>query len=101
MNSAVINIRTDPNLKLQAQQLADELGLGITTLINGLLRHAVRTRSVTFTTREEPSDFLIESIKKSKEDIKAGRTVGFDNFDDAIAYLDKIAKPKKRKRVKS
>lgn len=88
MNSAVINIRTDPLLKTQAQQLADELGLGITTLINGLLRHAVKTRTVTFAAREDPSDFLIESLKKSREDIKVGRvSPAFTNAGQAIKWL--------------
>lgn len=88
MNSAVINIRTDPVLKIQTQQLADELGLGITSLINGLLRHAVRTRTVTFAAREDPSDFLIESLKKSRADIKAGRvSPAFSNTGAAVKWL--------------
>ncbi len=101
MNSAVINIRTDPLLKTQAQQLAGELGLGITSLVNGLLRHAVRTRAVTFSAQERPSKFLIESIKSAEEDLKNGKTISFKNFDDAISYLRQLEKPRKKKRVKN
>lgn len=93
MSSAVVNVRVDPKVKSQAQKIASEMGLTLSAVINGLLKHMVATKTVTFSAREEPSEYLLESLRKSGEDIKAGRvSPGFDNARDAIAWLGKPAK---------
>lgn len=95
MNTEVINLRVEPNLKRKAQRLAQELGITLSGLMSGLLTHAIRTKTVTFSAAKEiPSDYLIEMIKESEEDIKAGRvSPAFDNANDAIKWLKK---PKKK-----
>ena len=93
MSSAIVNVRVDPRIKNQAQKIASEMGLTLSAVVNGLLKHMVATRTVTFSAREEPSEFLIESLRKSGEDIKAGRvSPAFDNARGAIAWLRKPAK---------
>ena len=89
MNTAVINIKTNPSTKIKAQEIARELGFSLSALINGYLRHLVKTKTVHFTTKEEPSDWTIKMLKENKKDFKAGRiSPAFDNMDDAIAWLD-------------
>lgn len=89
MNTAIINIKTDPQLKKQAQAIASDLGFSLSSLINGYLRQLTRTKTITFSLiSEEPSEYLIQALKESEEDRKAGRTSPtFDNADDAIAWL--------------
>ena len=72
MNTAVINIKTEPQVKKKAQVVAEEMGISLSSLINGFLRHLIKTKTVTFTAREEPSPWLIQALKESKEDIKRG-----------------------------
>lgn len=61
MNTAVINIKTDANTKIEAQKLADELGLTLTAVINRYLKHFIKSKSVTFSVdAEEPSEFLLK-----------------------------------------
>ena len=96
MNTAVINIKTDPKIKKQAQVIADELGLSLSTLVNTYLRQFVRTQKVELTLNEEPSDYLIKSLKQSKEDIKNGRVTSFKNPEEMFSYLDKLIKDDKK-----
>ncbi len=94
MNTAVIDLRVDPTTKVQAQQIAEELGFSVSSLVNAFLKNLIRTKTVLFEVREEPSAWLIESLKESTEDIKAGRlSPSFENADKAIAWLKN---PKKR-----
>jgi addiction module RelB/DinJ family antitoxin len=89
MNDAVINIKINKTLKLEAQQLAEELGFSLSSLINACLKQIVRTRSVSFDVSEEPSNYMVKMLKKSKEDIKKGLvSPSFDNVDDAIKWLN-------------
>lgn len=88
MNTAVINIKVEPNTKRNAQKIAEELGLSLSSVINGLLKQFVRTKAVTFSLPEEPSEYMIKSLKEAEEDIKAGRvSPTFNNAKDAIAWL--------------
>ena len=98
MNTAVINIKTNPQVKAKAQKVAEELGFSLSSLINGYLRHLVKTKAVHFTSSEEPSDWLIKILKENEKDIKAGRIISFKNFEDEMDYLDKMIKNDKNKK---
>lgn len=90
MNTSVVNVKVNTQVKEQAQQVAEELGLSISALVNGYLRQLIKTKTVHFSAlEEEPSDYLIQSLKEAEEDIKAGRvSPSFENTEDAIAWLD-------------
>ncbi len=89
MNTTVINIKTELQVKKKAQVVAEEMGISLSALINGFLRHVIKTKTFTFTAREEPSPWLIGALKESREDIKAGRvSPSFDNAKDATAWLN-------------
>src|SRR5579864_9394410 len=90
MNTAIINIKTTPETKKEAQKVADELGLSLSTLVNALLKQVVRTQSISLsTTNEEPTEFLLRALQESTADKKAGRvSQTFDNVDAALSWLD-------------
>lgn len=55
------------------------------------LRQFAKTKKVTFSAEEErPSKYLIESLKKSEEDIKAGRVISFDSGEEAVKYFQSL-----------
>ncbi len=90
MNSAVINIKTNPDTKEKAQKVAKEMGVSLSALINGFLTQVIKTKKVTFDAGEEPSDYLISMMKQADEDLKSGKaSPTFDNAEDAIAWLEK------------
>ena len=92
MITDVINFKVPKDLKKEAQKTASDLGLTLTDALEGFLRNFVREKSITFSTKpaEEPSEYLLNSLKESEADIKAGRVVSFSNPDDALKFLDKM-----------
>jgi len=87
-NTAIINIRTNISIKKKAQEIAKQLGLNLSAIINAYLRQLINTKTVTFTTIEQPADYLLKTLKKSKKDIKAGFiSPGFTKADEALKWL--------------
>lgn len=93
MNSAVINIKTQPQTKKEAQKVAESLGLSLSAVINGFLKHLVKTKEIHFNTSEQPTEYMIQALKESKADIKAGRvSPSFNTTENALAWLDDPAR---------
>ena len=89
MNTSVINIRTQPDVKKAAQQVAEDLGMNLSVLINGFLKNLIKTNTISLKVSEEPSEYLINSIKETEEDVKNGRVSPlFENADEAVAWLN-------------
>ncbi|OGE30578.1 hypothetical protein A2631_03415 [Candidatus Daviesbacteria bacterium RIFCSPHIGHO2_01_FULL_44_29] len=98
MNTASILIKTDPQLKAKAQKTAEKMGLSLTSVINCYLKHFISSETITFSTRDEvPSQYLINALKESEDDVKAGRVIRFKNAQEELDYLDKeIANERQR-----
>ena len=93
MNTAVINIKTRPETKIKAQLVAKDLGLNLSSIINAYLTQLIKTKTVAFSTREEPTEYLLEMLRHSREDRKRNKlSPSFDNAKDAIAWLKKQEK---------
>ncbi|HUW21788.1 MAG TPA: type II toxin-antitoxin system RelB/DinJ family antitoxin [Candidatus Bathyarchaeia archaeon] len=88
-NTTLINIRTDTEIKNQARAVAEKLGLSLSAIINAYLRQLIRTKSVSFNLNEEPTDYLLQTLKNSKKDIKVGFiSPALDKADEAIKWLN-------------
>src|SRR3989344_4947222 len=84
-------INIDVQTKKQAQQIAQELGLSLSSIIKGYLRQFVRTKEVHLSIEgEEPSDYLLEMLRESEADVKAGRVISFDNPGEELAHIDAL-----------
>jgi addiction module RelB/DinJ family antitoxin len=87
-------IKTDKKLKLQAQKLAKELGIPLSTVLNSFLKRFVEEKEVTFSTeRYRMTPYLEKVVKQARKDIEEGNyknfSPAFDNVDDAIKWLEK------------
>lgn len=92
MNTATINIKTDPKIKAEAQLIAKELGFSLSSIVNAHLRNFVRTGKVSFSiNNEEPSEYLIQALKESEADRKAGRFSTFDTPEEAISHFKSLS----------
>ena len=91
MNTALINIKTDPVIKKQAQEMANSLGLSLSSIINAYLRQFIRTKTLHLTLREDEDVYsaLVERINSSESNFAKGDVVEFDNPTDAVTYLRK------------
>ena len=98
MNNAVITLKTNTELKNKAMKLADELGFSLSSLINAYLKQLVRTKSINYSLQPEgePTKFMIDSLKESAKDRKAGRVVTFNTEYDELDYLNKLIKDSER-----
>ena len=94
MKTAVINIKTDADIKSSAQKIAANMGLNLSTVLNGYLRQFIREEKVAFEPVYKMSAQLEKSLAKAEADYKAGRNISptFYNAEDAISYLDEICK---------
>lgn len=98
MNTVSILIKTDPRVKEKAQRTAEEMGISLTSVINRYLKHFIETKSITFTADgETPTQYMIDSLKESEEDYKAGRVISFKTGREELAYLDKEIEDERQK----
>ncbi len=87
MNKTIINFKTDPAVKKEAQAAAKKLGLSLSDVMNSLLRQFTRDKELHISL--EPTPYLKQALKESEEGIKKGYvSPEFDNAEDAIAWLD-------------
>src|SRR3989338_2230159 len=90
IKDTTISIRTNSKLKAKAQDVIEAHGMSLSAFINNQLLRASKAKTLTLDfSAEDPSDWLINELKESAEDEKAGWvSPSFDNADDAIAWLN-------------
>ncbi|MGH7202993.1 MAG: hypothetical protein ACREHC_00945 [Candidatus Levyibacteriota bacterium] len=91
MSDTIISAKVDLQTKKKAMQVAEELGIPLNVVLKRFIQHFIETKTADFTSEheEEPSEYGIAMLKKSEEDVKAGRvSPTFTNAKDAIAWLD-------------
>jgi len=101
MNTAVINIKIDPKIKKDAKKMAAQLGFSLSALLNGYLRHFLKTKSVHFSLNEEPTEYLLKTLRESEEDRLAGRVVSFDDPQKGLKFLDTMIDDERKRKRKS
>ena len=89
MKTAMINIKTNKEVKEQAQKLAEELGFSLSAFVTASLKQFVRTREVQFSILPRMTPYLEGVIEQVEKDIKAMKNLSpaFTNARDMDAYL--------------
>ena len=91
MNTAIINIKTDPKLKKQLKEVTQKLGLPLGTIINAYLRELVRERRVVFSAPPGLNQRTRKLLELIDRDIrKEKNSDGPFSLDGALAHLDKL-----------
>ena len=67
---SVINIKTEKEVKENAQKIAKELGLSLSDVVNASLRNFIKTREVHFYAVPKMTEELECLLTKVEEDIK-------------------------------
>ena len=76
MNSAVINIKTDPKIKEEAQKTAEALGFSLSSILNAYLRQFVKTKSIAFSAKgldEVPNAYFKQALRGAREHRRQGK----------------------------
>ena len=84
--TAVINIRTEPEIKDQAETLYKSMGVSLTEAINMFLYKSIDRRGLPFELVQEiPNAETVAAIQEA-EDIAAGRidAKSYSNFQEAL-----------------
>jgi len=90
MNTTSVHIKLEANIKEQAQQTAEELGLSLSAVMKALLKQFIRTKRLVIGIDEDPSDFMIAALKEADEEYKQGKTSpSFNNLEKSFKWLDK------------
>ncbi len=86
-----LSIRIDKNLKKQAEELFEELGLDITTAFNIFIRQAIRQGKIPFEISIDPFYTVTNQarLKESIEDLKAGNGIVEKTLEELKAMEDK------------
>lgn len=85
-----LNIRTDKDVKEQADKIFAELGLNMTTAINMFLRTVIRVKGIPFEIKlEVPNDETKKAIEVGREIAKDKNIKGYKSIDELKEALEK------------
>lgn len=89
MATTNLNIRTDKEIKEQADKIFSELGLNMTKAINIFLRTTIRENGIPFSLKlEAPNDTTIAAIEEGRRIASDPSVKGYLNMEDLKAALD-------------
>ncbi|HEX9722108.1 MAG TPA: hypothetical protein VGA53_02485 [Candidatus Paceibacterota bacterium] len=90
MARAIINIKADPVVKTKAQKVAKELGMPLSTIINGYLSQFIRTKEVHFTLEGILKPSVQKRLDRLHQDVRDGKNIvgPFEDAEEAIRYLN-------------
>lgn len=86
-NYAVINLKTDPELKKLATQTASKLGISISAVLNNELRRFAAEQSVIFDVPEAPNVQTAKQLAASRKQIEARDYHHFKDNEKALKFL--------------
>lgn len=88
MATTNLNIRIDKNIKDQAEEIFNELGLNMTTAVNMFLRTVIREQGIPFELKldvpNETTVAAIEEGRKMMSDSSAPRYSSMDALKEAL-----------------
>lgn len=88
----VIHIKADKEVKETAQQVAGELGVSLSTVMNAYLRQFIRSRELHLSSIPRMTPELERLLDDVEEDLGTGRNISpaFSNAKDVNDYLDAL-----------
>lgn len=89
-NTTNISIRMDSDLKVQAEELFNELGMNLTTAFNIFVRQSLREGGIPFAIKtERPNKETIAAMLEAERIAKDQSVKGYTDLDELFADLKK------------
>jgi len=87
--SQVINFKTNEKTKREAQRIAKEMGISLSSVLNVMLHELIRTKTLHINlNKEEPSSYILEAIAEAETEMKDKKmSPEFNKAKDAIHWL--------------
>jgi addiction module RelB/DinJ family antitoxin len=88
----ILNIKTDKKLKAEAQKVAAEIGVPLSTVMNAFLKQFVREKEITLSANQyRPTPYLERILEEAEAEHKAGKTSGpFTTAEDLMKHLTSL-----------
>ena len=84
-----LNIRTDKDIKDQAEVIFSELGLNMTTAINMFLRTTIRENGIPFALKLDiPNATTVSAIEEGRKIASDDSVKGYSNIDASSKELE-------------
>ena len=92
MKTAIITVKTHPELKRRAELFARGTGMSLSDVVNLSLRQTIARGNITIEEPYVPNKKTAKELRASLKDIKAGRNLSqaFDSGKDMDSYLDNL-----------
>lgn len=89
MTMTNLNIRTDKDIKDQAEEIFNELGMSMTTAVNIFLRTSIREHGIPFELKlDVPNDTTACAIQEGKKMMFDPSAPRYSSIDDLKSSLD-------------
>ncbi len=90
MESANLNIRTDKNVKSEAEMIFEKLGLNMTTAVNIFLRQVIRENGIPFEVKlSVPNETTVSAIEEGRTIAHDKSVKGYSSISELKAALEK------------
>jgi addiction module RelB/DinJ family antitoxin len=88
----MINIKADKEVKENAQKIAKEIGLPLSTVMNAYLKEFIRERAVRFSVEPQLRPEIGKLLKQASNDYKNGKNFAgpFSTTKEMDEYLDSL-----------
>lgn len=89
MSTSSISVRVDDNLKKDAEELFDDIGLTMSGAITMFLRTAINCNGIPFALkRVEPNETTIAAMKEAEQIAHDPSVKGYTNIDELFRDLN-------------
>lgn len=89
MATTNLNIRTDKDVKNQAEMIFNELGLNMTTAVNMFLRATIRENGIPFSLKVDvPNEETKSAIEEGRRIASDKSVKGYSSMDELKAALE-------------
>lgn len=83
-----LNIRTDKEVKENAEKIFSELGISMTTAVNMFLRQTIRFGGIPFELRVTPNAETLASIEEGRKIAHDKNVGGYGDMESLIEALE-------------
>lgn len=92
METTVLNVKTNKHLKTQAQEIAKDLGVPLSVVINQYLRDFISTRKVTLQNAPALNPEILAIFEEAEQDgvTKTNSSQTFTTAKGAVDYLKQL-----------
>lgn len=92
LDKTIINVKVSKDLKREAQDLAEEIGVPLATVITASLKEFVRSRSLTVSAFPRLRPEIEQELTEAIADYKKGKNVSkvFSKPDEVAGHLSSL-----------